>query len=69
MCSLYLTIYENYTLRERGKKKCLFTGEVKINIRGFIALETEERLERDIVTVAVHGNAAVGAHLFGKVKA
>ena len=45
-----------------------FTREVQVDIRRLIALESEERFERDIMAVAYHINSAVRAVLLGEVK-
>ena len=44
-------------------------GEVKVNIRRFIAVESEEGLKRDIVSVTVHIRTAVRTVLRRQVKA
>ena len=47
----------------------IFTREVQVDIRLFIAVEAQEGFEGDIVTIPVHGSAAVRTVLGGQVKA
>ena len=47
----------------------VFTGEVQVDIGRFVAVEAEERFERDFVTVANHRRAAMGAVFFRHIKA
>ena len=46
-----------------------FAREVKVNIRLFVSLKTEESFKRNFVTVTLHRNMAIRAILCGKVKA
>ena len=47
----------------------IFAREVQVDIRCFVAVEAQEGLKGDVVTILVHGGAAVRAVLGGQVKA
>ncbi|MNN67719.1 hypothetical protein D3C81_1833700 [compost metagenome] len=49
--------------------RLIFAGEVKVNIRYFIAFKAQERLKRDVLAFALQLAAAFRAALVGKVKA
>ena len=46
----------------------VFAGEVKVDIRGFFAMESQECLERNVMTVTVEVTSALGANLRRQVE-
>lgn len=46
-----------------------FAGEVKVDIRGLIAVEPEEGFKRNVVPVVVEFVPATGTDCVGKIKA
>ena len=49
--------------------RLIFAGEVQINIRRLIAVKTQKRFKRNIMSVTVHLGAALGAVLGRQIKA
>ena len=65
---------ESFSLSEKHLCKSVgislyVTGKVEVDIGRFVSVESEKRLERNIMSVTDHFRAALGAVFLGQVKA
>ena len=61
--------FAEHLLRKMMRYRLIITGEIQIDIRGLISLESEEYLERDIIALLTQFRSAYGAILIGKIDA